>query len=251
MGTSFNVVKKALLRLGLKTVPHILTPDEEDAVKNDYIHSDMDTTEIAKKHDVGKIFVRIRAKRNGWKRLNWKRRHFSEVWKRNLPEEVANAMIKDSKGRQSVASSGSNNPMFGKPSPQGAGNGWKGWYKDHYFRSLREVMFMIKMDERGIEWKTGESKDYTIPYLVNGKPRTYRPDFVVGSVLYEIKPIRLHKAPSVIAKKEAAELFCLNKGFEYQLIDIKIEKGPIKAAYDKGDIRFDRDYEKRFLEYAA
>lgn len=26
--------------------------------------------------------------------------------------------------------SGEGNPMFGKPSPEGSGNGWSGWYKN-------------------------------------------------------------------------------------------------------------------------
>ena len=34
----------------------------------------------------------------------------------------------------SLASSGENNHMFGKPSPQGSGNGWSGWYKSWFFK---------------------------------------------------------------------------------------------------------------------
>ena len=46
----------------------------------------------------------------------------------------------------SNASKGKNNPMYGKPSPQGSGNGWSGWYKGIYFRSLLYSSFMSSID---------------------------------------------------------------------------------------------------------
>ena len=33
--------------------------------------------------------------------------------------------------------------MYGRFSPRGSGNGWSGWYKEWYFRSLLELSYMI------------------------------------------------------------------------------------------------------------
>lgn len=109
-------------------------------------------------------------------------------------------------------------------------------------------MFMIKMDEEGVSWRPGE-KGHSIPYRFMDRDRTYRPDFIVGNVMYELKPTRLHDTPSVTAKRIAAEAFCLVRDMEYRLIDIEIDEDVLKAALDKGDIRFERDYERKFRAY--
>jgi hypothetical protein len=139
--------------------------------------------------------------------------------------------------------------MYDKPTPQGAGNGWKGWYKEHYFRSLRELMFMIQADDKGVIWVSAES--IRIPYLWNGNQRTYRPDFRVENRLIEIKPKRLHTSPLVSAKQEAAKLFCATHGLIYELIDMSIDSGKIYDSYVKNLIRFSHDYEQRFLDWCA
>lgn len=144
---------------------------------------------------------------------------------------------------------GENNPMYGKPSPQRSGNGWKGWYRGHYFRSLREAMFMISLDEKGLPWVTGEAKETTVPYTLNGVKRTYRPDFVVGDKVYELKPIRLHASPAVVAKRDAAIPFFAAIGKEYLICDVEVSYAKIAEYLDRGDIRFDRDYEARFKQY--
>ena len=45
----------------------------------------------------------------------------------------------------SASMSGEQNPMFGKQTPTGAGNGWSGWYKDWYFRSLGELSYVVNV----------------------------------------------------------------------------------------------------------
>ncbi len=52
------------------------------------------------------------------------------------------------KHRQNAIGEGNN--MYGRPSPQGSGNGWSGWYKERYFRSLRELMFLIYAERFGL-----------------------------------------------------------------------------------------------------
>jgi hypothetical protein len=59
-------------------------------------------------------------------------------------KEKANKM----KNNLSILNSGSKNKMYGKPSPQGSGNGWSGWYKGWYFRSLIELSYMVNVIEK-------------------------------------------------------------------------------------------------------
>jgi len=51
--------------------------------------------------------------------------------------------------------------MYGKPAPIGSGNGWSGWYKGWYFRSLLELSFMINVIERfKMSWQNAETKKH-------------------------------------------------------------------------------------------
>lgn len=258
IGISEKQTKRILNEAGINLRRSKVEEEIIDKLRNLMASSDMTKVEMAQHLGISRTTMKRLCRRLNLKRQTKRRPPparqsgpMIETMIAKYGEERGRIRYSEYQDKMSKITSGENNPMFGKPSPQGTGNGWKGWYKDHYFRSLREVMFMIEMDEKGIEWKSGESKDYTIPYTINGKPRTYRPDFIAGNILYEIKPIRLHKSPSVVAKKAAADAFCSTRGLEYRLIDIEIDGESIKAAHDRGDIRFDRDYEKRFLEYAA
>ena len=47
------------------------------------------------------------------------------------------------KEKFSLRMRGKNNHMYGKPSPNGSGNGWSGHYGSFYFRSLLELSFLI------------------------------------------------------------------------------------------------------------
>jgi hypothetical protein len=173
-----------------------------------------------------------------------------QIWTEKYGKEEADKRWEEfcAKQRKS-AKRGKDSHSFGKPAPQGSGNGWKGWYKEHYFRSLRELMCMIDMDAKGLSWKTAETNEYRIEYMFNGGCRTYRPDFVVGNELWELKPKKLHNSPNVVAKHEAAIEFCKKHDLIYRLMDIEIKSPVIKEAYDRSLVRFDRNYEQRFLKY--
>ena len=79
--------------------------------------------------------------------------------------------------------------MYGKPSPQGSGNGWSGWYKGWYFRSLLELSYMILVIERfNISWSNGEKIKITYKNF-SGINRNYFPDFLLNNkYIIEIKP---------------------------------------------------------------
>ena len=110
--------------------------------------------------------------------------------------------------------SGENNPMFGKPSPKGSGNGWSGWYKNFYFRSLLELSFLIR-EQR--ELKSAES--IKIPYIdFDGTARTYHPDFICENTLIEIKPKKLLGTATNKLKFEAGKKFCENNDFQFKIL---------------------------------
>lgn len=116
---------------------------------------------------------------------------------------------------------GKNNPMYGKPSPQGSGNGWSGWYNNWYFRSLRELSYMINVIEKeNLKWESAEQKKYKIPYIdYNGDDRNYFADFVIDNAIIEIKPKKLVESYQVQLKKEHAEKWCKEKKYAYMIVD--------------------------------
>jgi len=146
--------------------------------------------------------------------------------------------------------SGKNNPMYGKPSPTGSGNGWANWYKGRHFRSLRELQYFIS-DVEGKGLSCESAQKYRIPYKsYDGTDRTYQPDFLVGNSLIEIKPKKLWETPLVKLKREAAEKFCNERGLTYKLIDVVPNSSILKDKYLNGEIRFVEKYKTRFEKYA-
>jgi hypothetical protein len=110
------------------------------------------------------------------------------------------------KAKMSLSRSGKNNPMYGKPSPAGSGNGISGWWKQElYFRSLLELAFILKCEKENKIIKSAEKKEFRFNYEIDGKARTYVPDFVdeVGN-LYELKPKKLLNSYQVKLKMAAA-----------------------------------------------
>jgi len=90
-------------------------------------------------------------------------------WK--TPEE---AKIKASKRM-----SGSNNPMFGKPAPDGSGYGKGKYYNTplqgtKWFRSTWETKYALYLDKSNKEWYY---ELVHFPVNLNGKQTTYTPDF--------------------------------------------------------------------------
>ena len=64
-------------------------------------------------------------------------RSLYSVWTAKYGKEEADKKLACLKSNHSVASSGERNPMYGKPAPQGSGNGWSGWYKGWYLEVSR------------------------------------------------------------------------------------------------------------------
>jgi len=147
---------------------------------------------------------------------------YYDIWVDKYGVEEADKKLKKLKHKQSINSTGSNNSMYGKPSPQGSSNGWSGWYKGKFFRSLKELKYMIELEENNIVWEKGEIKKYQIKYKdYDGIEKNYYPDFflIKEKILIECKPKHLHNSKNVILKKEAALKWCKEKGYTYKMID--------------------------------
>ncbi len=174
---------------------------------------------------------------------------FYDVWEEKYGKEEADKKFSKWLKVQSKNSSGENNPMYGKPAPKGSGGGWGGWYQGWYFRSLRELSYVISvLENTGQKWESAENNKFSIPYINHdGTPRTYRPDFIVnGTVLIEVKPKRLMETPTNLLKKQAAIQFCKDNGLEFKMVDVKLlETDQFVSLYRDGKVRFNKKYRER------
>lgn len=153
-----------------------------------------------------------------------------QVWTDRYGVEEAKRREVLRRQRISKSMSGEGNPMFGRPAPLASGGGVKGWYKMHFFRSLRELAYMLQLDTDGKCWQTGETADFIIEYVnpYTKKLGTYRPDFIVdGMRMIECKPTNLQGTVIVQTKARAAREFCAQRGMTYEFVD------PGKLAWDQ------------------
>lgn len=174
-----------------------------------------------------------------------------DCWVTNYGKDKADQLFEELKTRRSLNSKGENNPMYGRPAPIGSGNGWSGWYKDWYFRSLLELSYMIMIIERfGLIWEPAEQKSLTIEYLYDGNKRSYRADFLIGEkYLVECKPKKLQNTPVNKAKAIAAKKYCEENSLIYKITHVSIvDEGVLLSKYLTGDLTFIDKYDKRFKQ---
>lgn len=178
-----------------------------------------------------------------------------ECWVEKYGKEKADKLDKKRKKKWSKSLSGKGNPMYGKPTPQGSGNGWSGWYKDWFFRSLLELSYMIKIIERyNLNWKPAECKELTIEYVdENNTPRTYRADFLINNkYLVDCKPRNLQKATRNLLKKKSAEKFCDNNNLIFKFSEIpKIKDVKFKSLVENNQVKLTKRYEQKYKKWFA
>jgi hypothetical protein len=148
---------------------------------------------------------------------------------------------------------GSKNGMFGKPSPIKSGNGYSGWYNGLFFRSLRELNYMVNvLEKRNISYETAETKFYRIEYTsYNGVKRTYCGDFIVADRYYvEIKPKRLFNTVENTLKRNAAVKFCKDNNLIYKMTDCGIIKyNQLFELIENGSVILTKNTERKLNQY--
>jgi len=174
------------------------------------------------------------------------------VWIEKYGKDVADEKMIAYKKKQSLSNSGVGNNMYGKPSPNGSGNGWSGWYKGWFFRSLLELSYMINIIERfNLEWYSAETKNYKIPYIGdNNQQRTYSADFIIADkYIVEIKPKSLHNSKQVLLKKKFAEKWCEDKNMIYKITYCrKLTDDEIFKLIETEEIILTERYKDKFYE---
>lgn len=255
-------VREALVTHGVPIRLRGTAPEKEEAIVEDYVRGGLDTEAICRKHSVTDKVVRRLVRERGLKRevqpviltarQRMKGRTLYDQWVFTHGKEEADRRQVSFAAKCSKRCGGSGNPMYGRASPQGAGNGWKGWYRGTYFRSLRELAYLMVLLESGAQWESGEKKGYRTEYVDwEGKKRTYAPDFAVLSTktLVEVKPKRLWESPSVKSKAEAGRAWCAARGWQYELTDPVIDTAKVLAAHREGLIAWTPKSRERFDRY--
>lgn len=203
----------------------------KEGVSKDYLGLMMTTQQIADKYGVSHDVIKKAVRRwgivdNHKSNLRANRLRENGIWRSNTPR-------------------GNANKRYGKP-PMGL----RGWYKTRFFRSLKELTFMLETECRGQIWLSAETL-FGILYVIDGEIHRYYPDFLVGNILYEIKPKSQHAHPIVKAKANAAKTFCLERGLEYKLIDVAANPCLIKEAYQKGIVSSHPKDQEKFIEWLS
>jgi hypothetical protein len=170
---------------------------------------------------------------------------------KTLEEIVGYDKAKEMKSKKSKMNKGSGNPMFGKPSPTGSGNGWSGWYNGWFFRSILELSYMIKVIERyNMNWKNGEDKKHAITYTdVNGIVRTYYPDFIINNkYIVEIKPTKLMKTLKVMEKVNAGIEYCNKNNMIYKITNIpSLTTDEFRELVNTNKVKLTNRYNEKYI----
>jgi len=148
--------------------------------------------------------------------------------------------------------SGKNNPMYGKPTPVGSGNGWSGWFEDFYFRSLKELKFLLICKRFNIAIKSAEKETFRINYTDwKGTKRTSIPDYIVeDKYIIEIKPKHLQKSFDNKAKFIEFEKLAKSKGMKFKVIDSgRMDLDIFLELYDSRKIQLIDKYKDKLNEY--
>lgn len=177
------------------------------------------------------------------------RKHPYQHWLVKFGREIADQKMEELREKNRIASSGERNPMFGKPTPKKAGNGWSGWYKNFYFRSIRELTFFLENENRVTPIHL--DRDFSVKYIgLNGQQRTYSADFILdGKTIIEIKPKKLWETRENLLKFSAMIDFCEQNRLTFQVLDVKPNTEILKEKYLNGEIFFDKKCDEKFRKF--
>lgn len=148
--------------------------------------------------------------------------------------------------------SGEKNGMYGKVPSNKAGLGWSGRYKyKHYFRSLRELAFILFLEENNIPFISAEGKIKIHYYDTKKTARTYTPDFIINNnELIEIKPEKMKNIAINLLKFEAAKKWAELNSYTFNVLDFNIpEDDIIFNLYTSKLIIFSNKVEQKAVNY--
>jgi len=158
---------------------------------------------------------KIAAKRHKW----WDERAGQTV--EQLYGDDVGARLRQQKSERMT---GEKNPAFGKVY-EGSGLGKMGKYKGYFFRSTWEYSFYKHLEAQGYDLQTQVIHEpMAIPYAVNGKNKTYTPDFLIGpkKLLVEVKTQYelewIERQALNNAKFAAAQVFCVEKNLTFKVM---------------------------------
>ena len=218
--------------------------------KEDYVYEYGENGIVVRVIHTGKIrkpYTREERDKRQKKKSNY------TTWLERYGKGIADQKLIECKKKHSDNNRGSGNPMYGKPAPKGSGGGWSGWYKGWYFRSLKELSYMINVIEKNnYKWRTAETTDLAISYVdENGENRTYFADFLVEEKwMVEVKPKRLMGLFKNKLKKEVALKFCEENNYEYKLEEPELlSEKEIYQLYIKKEIIFNKGTDKKAMAF--
>lgn len=113
---------------------------------------------------------------------------------------------------------GKDNPSYGI-TPINSGWSYKGWYKNLFFRSSFELVFILEFETTNNRLPLSAEKTFRIKY----GDKTYCPDFFdpILSTLFEIKAERFLNESTNLEKFKAAELFVKNNNLKFVVLTEK------------------------------
>lgn len=129
-----------------------------------------------------------------------KRPRTAEHQKKIVDSKIANGTSKHTQKTKDIlslkikATFQSDNPPICMPKRGKGGRGYiNGTLNGHYYRSSYERQFIQTCFDHNIKLETAETKEFRVPYLLDGKKKCYYPDFYLPdySVIIEIKPTSL------------------------------------------------------------
>lgn len=104
----------------------------------------------------------------------------------------------------------------------------RGWYESstsgrQWYQSGWELQFMKVLDAAGVSWT--KNHHLRIPYINTlGAPRFYVPDFrVEGGSKVTLIEIKGYHSPNVVLKHQAAEVWCQDQGWSFQVLSSEVE----------------------------
>jgi hypothetical protein len=158
----------------------------------------------------------------------------NKTWIEYFGSEKVKQIMQTRKLRHSAE--GAKNGNYTHGVPKNSGRGISGRYKNHHFRSLLELSFMINYLEKN-NLPIVSAENLRIPYFYENKISYYLPDFLSEKTLYEVKPKKLLNWKNNPFKFAAGKEYCKQHNLDYCVVTdkdfIQITRNEIKSLIEK------------------